>query len=335
MPHDCEIRLSPGHGLHLCDIDLWLDCRRPQPRSFISHAHADHVARHGSILCSPVTAHLLQKRYGISRDRMCIQEFHECKEIDAHRFTLLPAGHIAGSAMLHVQHRDTGASLLYTGDYKLRASLSIESAILLKADTLIMESTFGLPRYVLPSAAAIEEQLCDFVGTTIADGGTPVLLGYSLGKAQEIAAILHAHDLPFFQTPAIARMTDACREMGMKLPAPELWRGEMPPGHTLIAAPQFRRHPDYARLTRPRSAIMTGWALNAGARFRYGCDAAIPLSDHADFPDLLRTAEFVQARRIITVHGSTRELAASLRSMRFNAWSHHGGDQLELFPDIP
>jgi DNA ligase-1 len=335
VSHDCEIRLGPGHGLHLCDIDLWLDSRRPKPRCFISHAHADHVARHASILCSPVTAHLLQKRYRIARERMCILEFHERREMDNHIFTLLPAGHIAGSAMLHVQHRDTGVSLLYTGDYKLRSSRSIESASLVKADTLIMESTFGLPRYVLPSASAIEEQLCEFIRSTIAEGGTPVLLGYSLGKAQEIAAILQAHDLPYVQTPTVSQMTDACREMGMKLDAPELWRGDLPPGHALIAAPQFRRHPDYARLARPRSAIMTGWALNAGARFRYGCDTAIPLSDHADFPDLLRTAEIVQARRIITVHGTTRELAASLRSMNFNAWSHHGGDQLELFQDFP
>lgn len=335
MSHECEIRLSPGHGLHLCDIDLWLDSRTPKAQSFISHAHSDHVARHGKILCSPVTAHLLQKRYRIARERMCIQEFHACKEIDAHRFTLLPAGHIAGSAMLHVQNRDTGTSLLYTGDYKLRASRSVETAFMMKADTLIMESTFGLPRYVLPSASSIEEQLCTFVKSTIADGCTPVLLGYSLGKAQEIAAILHAWELPFFQTPTVAAMTDACREAGMNLPTPEVWRRDMPAGHALIAAPQFRRDPDYARLIQPRSAIMTGWALNAGARFRYGCDEAIPLSDHADFPDLLRTAEIVQPRRIITVHGSTRELAASLRALHYNAWSHHGGDQLELFDDFP
>lgn len=335
MSHDSEIRLSPGHGLHLCDVDLWLDSRRPKPRSFISHAHADHVSRHGSILCSPVTAHLLQRRYRIARERICVQEFQERQEIGSHILTLLPAGHIAGSAMLHVQHCDTGASLLYTGDYKLRASRSIESALLLKADTLIMESTFGLPRYRLPSVGAIEEQLCEFVRSTIADGGTPLLLGYALGKAQEIAAILEAHGLPYFQTPTVAQMTTACREMGMELPTAEIWKGDLPKGHALIASPPFRRHPDYARIVQPRSAIMTGWALNAGARFRYGCDAAIPLSDHADFPDLLRTAEIVQARRIITVHGFTRELAHSLRALHFDAWSHHGGDQLELFQDFP
>ena len=334
MTRDSEIRLSPGHGLHLTDMDMWLDSRRPKPWAFVSHAHSDHVARHQKILCSPITAHLLQKRYRISHERICIQDFHERRMRGKFRVTLLPAGHIAGSTMLHVEDSDTGASLLYTGDYKLRPSRSIESACLMQADTLIMESTFGLPRYVLPPSTDIEHQIGAVVKTSLADGAPPVLFGYSLGKAQEIAAILDAHNLPHCQSAGVAAMTDACRQMGMNLPAPEIWRGEMPTGYALIAAPQLARHRDYARIPHARSAMLTGWALNPGARFRYRCDAAIPLSDHADFPDLLRTAEWVKPRRILTVHGSTREFAASLRSLNFNAWSHHGGDQLELFSDF-
>jgi DNA ligase 1 len=330
-----EISLSPGKGLHLTALDLWLDHRRPQPWAMISHAHSDHVARHQRILCTPVTAHLLQVRYRIPRERLSIQDYHETLTYNGHLLTLLPAGHIAGSAMLHVVAASTGASLLYTGDYKLRPSRSIASAHLCPADTLIMESTFGLPRYVLPDAADIEEQICRFVRDSLADDATPVLLGYSLGKAQEIAAILSAHQIPHLQTATVAKMSDACRATGMPLPASEVWQGTVPPGHALITAPQILRHPDYARIPRPRSAVMTGWALNPGARFRYGCDATIPLSDHADFPDLLRTADIVKPRRIITVHGSTRELAASLRARHYNAWSHFGNDQLELFADFP
>jgi DNA ligase-1 len=330
-----EIRLSPGPGLHLRDADLWLDPRSPQPWAFVSHAHADHVARHQRILCSPVTAHLLHVRYRIARERLCIQEFHECRNWQGFHCTLLPAGHIAGSSMLHIVDDSSGASLLYTGDYKLRSSRSIESASWKTAGTLIMESTFGLPRYVLPPASAIESQLCDFVKESLAGGHTPLLFGYSLGKAQEIAAILTAHGLPFVNTASVAQMTEACRAAGLPLPAAEIWQEEIPGGHALIAPPQFLRHKDFSRIPRPRTAMMTGWALHPSARFRYDVDAAIPLSDHADFPDLLRTAEIVQPRRIITVHGSTRELAASLRARNFLAWSHFGDDQLELFAEFP
>ena len=322
--------LSPGTGLHLSAPDLWLDPRRPKPWAFVSHAHADHVARHERILCSRVTAHLLQVRYGIPRDRIDVQEFHENRRWKNFHITLLPAGHIAGSAMLHIVDESSDASLLYTGDYKLRTSRSAETATWLQAGTLIMESTFGLPQYVLPAADAIETQLCDFVRESLAEGYTPVLLGYSLGKAQEIAAIMDAHELPFLSAPTVTKMTTACRDAGLTLPAPELWKNDIPAGFALIAAPQILRHNDFAKIQRPRTAMMTGWALHPSARFRYGCDVVIPLSDHADFPDLLRTAEIVQPQKILTVHGSTRELAASLRARNYNAWSHFGDDQLEF-----
>ena len=317
------------------DLDLWLDCRRPQHVSFVSHAHADHVSRHEKILCSPITAHLLQARYRIARDRLWILEYHQTLEWQGHDLTLLPAGHIAGSAMLHVRHADTGASLLYTGDYKLRPSRSIAAAEWMEAYTLIMESTFGLPRYVLPATESIEQQIIDFVQQACADDCTPVLLGYSLGKAQEIGAILSAHSIAYAETKSVSQMSHACREAGVALPLAPLWQGELPADHALVAAPSLIRHADFSRIRRPRTAIMTGWALQPSARFRYGTDAAIPLSDHADFPDLLRTAEIVKPQRIITVHGYTRELATSLRAKNYQAWSHFGGDQLELFSDLP
>jgi DNA ligase 1 len=329
-----EIRLSPGKGLHLSDLDLWLDCRHPKNVAFVSHAHADHVARHQTILCSPVSAHLLHVRYRIAHARLRVMEFHQSTRLDSFTLTLLPAGHIAGSAMLHVLDETSGASLLYTGDYKLRPSRSAETAVWKNADTLIMESTFGLPRYVLPQTGIIEQQLCSFVRDTIADGRTPVLLGYSLGKAQEIAAILHAHKIPALSAPTVTKMTQALRDVGVPLPEPQPWDSDIPAGHALIAPPQLIRHADFARIPHPRTAMMTGWALHPSSRYRYGCDAVIPLSDHADFPDLLRTADIVKPQKILTVHGSTRELAASLRAKHFNAWSHHGDDQLEFPLDI-
>lgn len=326
-----EIRLSPGKELHLADADLWLDARYPKPHAFVSHAHADHVARHQHILCSPVTAHLLQARYGMARERLQIIEFHQPIAWKQFVLTLLPAGHIAGSSMLHVHdpHHDT--SLLYTGDYKLRTSRSTETAAWQKADTLVMESTFGLPKYVLPPSEEIEQQILDFINQALADQATPILLGYSLGKAQEIAAILDAHQRPYVNSTAVAKMTEACREAGVSLSPPELADREIPQGYALIAEPQFLRSKKINHIAQPRSAIMTGWALQPSARFRYGTHAAIPLSDHADFPDLLRTAELVEPKKIITIHGYTRELASSLRAQKYQAWSHYGNDQLELW----
>lgn len=330
MPATPEVLLSPGKGLHLTDLDMWLDPHRAKPLAFISHAHSDHVARHQRILCSPITAHLLHVRYSIKPERMIIQEFGDTREWGKFLITLLPAGHIAGSAMIHVRDQQNQSSLLYTGDYKLRPSRAAETAIWWQADTLIMESTFGLPKYVLPPHAAIEEQIVQFVQESLAFGKTPLLLGYSLGKAQEIAAILAAASLPFVSSSTVAAMTEACRTAGLNLPEPISLTEEIPTGFSVIAPPPFLRKLNADQRKHFRSAVMTGWALNPGASFRYRCDAAIPLSDHADYPDLIKTASLVCPKKILTVHGSTRELAASLRRQGFQAWSQDGNDQLEF-----
>ena len=53
-----------------------------------------------------------------------------------------------------------------------------------------METTYGLPRYRLPPTEEVIEQIVAFCRETLEDGAVPVLLGYSLGKAQEILCAL-------------------------------------------------------------------------------------------------------------------------------------------------
>jgi putative mRNA 3-end processing factor len=60
------------------------------------------------------------------------------------------------------------------------------------------------------------------------------------------------------------------------------------------------------------TAVLTGWALESWAARRYGADIAFPLSDHADFPALMRCAKESGAREVITVHGFAKELAQAL-----------------------
>ena len=49
-------------GVWLPQIEWWLDAHFPQQRSFVSHAHSDHIAPHGEILCSAGTSRLMQAR---------------------------------------------------------------------------------------------------------------------------------------------------------------------------------------------------------------------------------------------------------------------------------
>jgi DNA ligase-1 len=355
-----EVRYQ--RGLHLPELDLWLDPWDAKPWAFVSHAHADHFARHQSALCSTVTASLVRARYSLAEARLDAVPFSVAIERHGHRLRLLPAGHIAGSAMLHVTRISDGATLLYTGDFKVRKGRTAEPVVFQQADLLILETTFGLPHYAFPPPLEVESAVLRFVHDALADGEVPVLLGYSLGKAQEALALLHEHGIPVLLHPSVAEMTRACREAGVRgLPEP-LILGEppassssnvhppspeapakddpsstiyhppstIPAGHAVIAPPNAVRSKLLRAIPKRRVAMLSGWALTPGASYRYRVDEAIPLSDHADHPGLLECVQRVRPKRILTVHGSTREFAAELRQRGHDAWSAMGNDQLDL-----
>jgi Cft2 family RNA processing exonuclease len=58
-----------------------------------------------------------------------------------------------------------------------------------------------------------------------------------------------------------------------------------------------------ANIPRKRIAILTGWAIDTQAKVRFGVDEVIPLSDHADFSELMEYATKAKPEKIYTVHG--------------------------------
>ena len=146
------IAVNFQRGVELSAHALWLDPHGARPLAFISHAHSDHIGRHAEVIATAATAELMRARLGAKRieHRM---EFGETREFRGLRVTLLPAGHILGSAQFFAESES--GSLLYTGDFKLRPGLSCEATEWRHAETLIMETTFGRPRYVMPPAAEV------------------------------------------------------------------------------------------------------------------------------------------------------------------------------------
>lgn len=324
-------------GWHLPGLDLWLDPHRARSRAFVSHAHSDHFARHRSILCSLPTADLLAARYGQATSSLDARPFEQPWEENGHRLELLPAGHILGSAMLHVTRLDDRASLLYTGDFKLRPSLTAEPALPKPAGLLLTECTFGRPDYTFPPAETQWERALAFALDALRENHVPVLVGYSLGKATEILARLHGLGPPVLAHPSILELDEVVRR---HCPAPlaqarPFTKDTDPAGHILVIPPNAVRSLAVRRLRRKRVLVLTGWALDPAARFRYQCDEALPISDHADYPELLETIRLVRPTRILVTHGFEAEFARDLRSRGHDAWSGGGTDQLELFPTLP
>ncbi|MCX7869700.1 MAG: hypothetical protein N2322_07085, partial [Terrimicrobiaceae bacterium] len=100
-------------------------------------------------------------------------------------------------------------------------------------------------------------------------------------------------------------------------------------GHVVIAPPGASSGRALAAIRQRKSAALTGWALDPGAAFRLGVDAAIPISDHADYDELIEHVEAVGPSRVLTLHGFAADFARDLRARGIEAWALTGPDQLE------
>lgn len=315
-------------GIHLPAQDLWLDPADRQALAFVSHAHSDHTGNHAEVILSPGTARLMQARIGGER-REHVLPFGERREFRDFAITLLPAGHIFGSAQAFIES-DAG-SLLYTGDFKLRPGLSAEPTEWRHAETLIMETTYGLPRYRMPPTEEVMSQMVAFCVEALEEGAVPVLLGYSLGKSQEILCALLAAGLTPMLHGAVFQMSEIYRKLQPGFPEGYVrYAAGQVAGKVLVCPPSANRSLMITRIKNRRVAVLTGWSLDAGAKFRYQCDAAFPLTDHADYPDLVRYVELVQPKRVLTLHGFAAAFAADLRQRGFEAWALSEENQLEL-----
>lgn len=325
------IAVNYRRGVELPEHGLWLDPWEEKEFAFVSHAHSDHIGNHRQVIMSAGTARLMQARLPGEREETILQ-FGARQEFPGFSATLLPAGHIFGSAQILVESE--AGSLLYTGDFKLRSGLSAETTEWRPADTLIMETTYGLPKYRMPPTEQVIKEMVEFCHVAIEEGAVPVLLGYSLGKSQEILCALLKNGLIPMLHGSVLRMTEIYRQLQPDFPTGYVryTAGEVE-GKVLVCPPSAARSLMLQRIRNRRTAVLTGWALDSGARFRYGCDAAFPLTDHADYTDLVRYVELVAPKRVLTLHGFASAFAADLRQRGFEAWALSQQNQLELTLD--
>jgi DNA ligase-1 len=320
-----EVRYN--RGVYLPQQDLWLDPWDAKRFAFISHAHSDHIAPHDEIIISERTSRLLQSRLPGPRTEHVLS-FGEQQTVHGLDIMLLPAGHIFGSAQFFLSLDDE--TLLYTGDFKLRPGKSAEKAQWRQADTLIMETTFGLPRYRFPPTQQVIEQIVSFCHETIQAGSVPVLLGYSLGKAQEILCSLDGAGLTPMLHGAVYQMTRIYEQFGQSFCKYVRYNANDVAGKVLICPPSANASHMLEKIGRKRVALISGWAVDPNAVYRYGVDTAFPLSDHADYDDLIRYVDLVQPSRVLTLHGFAAAFAGDLRGRGIEAWALSEENQLEF-----
>jgi len=150
-----------------------------------------------------------------------------------------------------------------------------------------------------------------------------VLYAYSLGKAQRVLAELAAVTAdPVFLHGAITPLVEVYRAAGISMLPTEPATSAAKPDYAgaLILAPPSAAGSPWVRRFGPHSTgFCSGWMQVRGDRRRRGYDRGFVLSDHADWPSLLRTFRDTGARRILLTHGRTDTLCRYLRELGIDA----------------
>lgn len=108
------------------------------------------------------------------------------------RLTLHNAGHILGSAIIHLHIGDGQYNLAYTGDFKFGRTRLLEPATFTfpRLETLVVESTYGHPTDKMPPRQDVEKKFASIIRKTIERGGKVLIPVLAVGRAQEIMLVI-------------------------------------------------------------------------------------------------------------------------------------------------
>ncbi len=189
----------------------------------ISHAHLDHAGflpylfkygYNGPIYCTAPTRDvmaLLQLDYikvSHAQAKNAIYAAEDIKQVVKNtitldynevtditpdvRITLHNAGHILGSSMVHLHIGDGWHNVLYTGDFKTKATKLLNPGhwTFPRVETLITESTYGAPDDIMQPREKSEKELVKLIKETIKRKGKVLIPVLGVGRAQEVMVIL-------------------------------------------------------------------------------------------------------------------------------------------------
>jgi len=213
-------------------------------------------------------------------------------EIKAHN-----AGHILGSVQYEVISPE--GSLIYTGDFNFTDTWTMRAAEASSCDVLVVEATFGSPGFVFPSKELISAEVVRWAVESIKGGRMPVFQADSMGNAQELIRIFNTlTTLPVVTHPSVTRINEVYESHGHTLNYADLGSEENfqhKLGKHVLIVPKRLNLPEDPKLN---VAYASGWALRLKGERK-----PFLLSDHADFPQLLRFVEEIRPRLVLTCHG--------------------------------
>ncbi|MFH1785899.1 MAG: MBL fold metallo-hydrolase [Candidatus Micrarchaeota archaeon] len=277
--------------------------------AFLSHAHSDHtngLKRHKQILSTKETLELAN---------LNVDPFPHPSGVET-----IEAGHILGAKQLVVDN--DGEKIVYTGDICVKPNIFGMKAEIPKCDRLIMEATYGNPRYVFPPVEDVHQMVHQWINE---NKDNNLIIGcYELGKAQEMIKILNECGVSPIVPNKTEHFCSIYEKYGVKLDRIEVGTDEAEETMkksfvSIVPMNRAKRYFAYKlaqAFERPTfCAVATGWALH----HRFDTDAAFPLSDHADFNDLVDFVEQSEAKKVDFFCGDGSAVLKARRGVILNS----------------
>lgn len=305
-------------GIYCKKADVYLDPWKPVKKAIISHGHADHSRwGHQQYIMHYNTIPIAKHRLGDIH--VSGVEYGESFSINGVKFSLHPAGHVIGSAMIRVEYQ--GEVWVFSGDYKDEADGVAEPFQPVKCNTFITECTFGLPAFKWKPQDKVMQEINQWWRKNREDGRTSVLFVYALGKAQRVMKYLDTSIGDIYTHGAIENLTEVLRPM-IDLPKTtkitrDTKKAELK-GNMVLAPPSAHGTTWIKKMLPYVTASASGWMTFRGTRRRRAIDQGFVLSDHCDWDGLLYSIKESQCERVICTHGYSDIFSRYLTDIGFD-----------------
>jgi Cft2 family RNA processing exonuclease len=297
-----RITWKNGVSIEHDDVKVLLDPQNNNPsRSpvFVTHSHLDHSKAFKtdrvSKYSSEETMEIISS-YGFQVKNW--QPLTAKKKVAVDDIEVIPynSGHVLGSYEFEVVTPE--GNVLFTGDFNTETTKTMKPAEPVQCDVLILESTFGSPSFVFPSEDLVAKEMVDWAKKIVGTGRIPTFQTDPLGNAQEIIGIFNESAIPVVTHWKVSRINRTYESYGHNL---EYFDAKTDEANEIMSSGNFAYvTPKQLNLQdRPEfvPALVSGWALWSKRK-------AFPLSDHADFPRLVKFVEECNPKTVLTCHGS-------------------------------
>ena len=323
MPEAPPLVVAGPSGLYCAAGGFHIDPWRPVDRAVVTHAHSDHAtAGCRRYLTSAVGRPVLARR--VQPDaRIEGLPWGRTTSINGVTVSIFPAGHLLGSGQVRVEH--AGRVEVISGDYKVAPDPTCAGFEPVPCHRFVTESTFGLPIYRWPDSDAVAADMSAWWAANRSLDRTSVVFAYALGKAQRVLSMLleaEAADpaATIFVHGSVHNFVEVYAAAGVRLPpvrkaTPELAKEHR--GRALLVAPPSVLGTAWLKRWAPFStSFASGWMMVRGNRRRRGVDRGFVVSDHVDWPGLMRAIDATGASSIGVTHGSSEAVVRYLREAR-------------------